>query len=126
MKMTRTKSKCEKQEKHDETLSFFWRFQICFGLFLTMEVFEDVVDSVRSGAASRSVFKPAHNISRFYTGNIKCQLCPDGSLASASLDRLNFVDLAKGRAVKKVVLVSGKKIIFFFFFFFFSSCSCSG
>lgn len=79
-----------------------------------MEEDEDVIDQISGGAVSRSVFKPAHAITRFYTGNIKCQQCPDGFLASASLDRLNFVDLAKGMAVRRIVLVRSFYSLFFF------------
>jgi WD40 repeat protein len=74
---------------------------------------DNVIDDTPSGAVARAVYKPAHVISRFYTGNIKCQVCPDGFLASASIDRINFIDLAKGQAVKRIVLV--ETVVFFLF-----------
>jgi hypothetical protein len=68
---------------------------------------DDIVDDVASGAASRSVFQPAHTVRRIYTGNTRCQLCPgEALLASVSLDTVNFVDLTTGRVVKRIVLVS--------------------
>ncbi len=74
---------------------------------------DNVIDDVSSGAATRSVFKPAHSISRFFSGSVKCSLCPSGLLASASLDRVNLVSLEQGRAVSRVVLAEEELVACF-------------